>query len=291
MNGNNILEVRRLRKKYRGFTLDDIDLDLPFSGVTGIIGPNGAGKTTTIKLIMNMIVPDRGSITVFGRPHDQDEKFIKNRIGYVGEEQPFYDFHSAVWTGRFVSHFFEKWDAALYARYLDAFQLPPRKRIKSFSKGMRVKLALAVALSHDPELVILDEPTAGLDPVVRRDILERLREIASDKERAVLISSHITDDLERIADNLVYMINGRIVLFSDKDSLLAEWKRVRYTPDALDEDTISALTVEEKGLFGSSGITREYSRLKPRLAKALTQGHVKIENMGLDDILIQLAGE
>lgn len=286
-----IIKIRGLRKQYREFILSDIDLDIPMGGITGIIGPNGAGKTTTIKLILNLIRPDRGSVEIFGRPNDQDEISVKNRIGYVGEDQPFYDFHSAAWTGRFVSHFFQNWNQDTFDDYLEVFDLPPRKRIKKYSKGMRVKLALAIALSHNPELIILDEPTAGLDPVVRREVLDHLQDIATEQGRSVLISSHITDDLQRIADTLVYMVDGKIALLSDKDTLMSNWKRIHFKPGSLDGEIVSGLFSTENQMFGSTGVTREYQRLKSQLERPLAEGTVQVENVGLDDILIQLARE
>ena len=147
---DNICTIKKLRKEYKEFVLDDVSLDLPRGCITGLIGPNGAGKTTTIKLIMNLILADGGRILVNGLDPTVEDIKVKNIIGYVGEEQYFYQIRSARWTGRFVSHFFDGWDGDMYAALLDRFGLPPRKMIKKYSKCMKVKLALAIALSHSP---------------------------------------------------------------------------------------------------------------------------------------------
>jgi ABC-2 type transport system ATP-binding protein len=285
---DNVIEIKELRKKYEEFVLDSISWIVPKGYIMGLIGPNGAGKTTTIKLIMNLIQPDGGDIRVFGLNHVKDEKEIKNRIGYVGEEQYFYDYRSATWTGKFVSHFYRQWDMEKYHSLLDQFELPKKKMIRKFSKGMKVKLSLAIALSHNPELIILDEPTAGLDPVIRRDVLDLLQTTTQDGSKTVLISSHITDDIARIADCITYMINGRIVQTADKDDLLGNWKKIHFTKGSLDQQTIDSLDRVEEHMFGSSGITKNYLAIKDKLEKGMASGDIKIESVGLDDILISL---
>ena len=285
---NNILKIRNLRKEYQEFVLDNISWDIPKGYITGLIGPNGAGKTTTIKLIMNLIRSDGGGIEVFGLDHVADDIEIKNRVGYVGEEQFFYEHRSPNWTGKFVSHFFTDWDMEHYTKLLDEFELPRKKMIRKFSKGMRVKLSLAIALSHNPELIILDEPTSGLDPIIRRDVLDFLQNITQNGDKSVLISSHITDDIARIADIIAYMINGRIVLTSTKDDLLANWKRIHFSKGAVDPNTIDKLEQVEDHAFGGSGITRNYLEIKDSLSQGLANGDIKVENVGLDDILISL---
>jgi len=283
-----VLNLQKLTKTYEEFVLDKIDLDIPRGYVTGLIGPNGAGKTTTIKLIMNLIRPDAGRIEVFGLNHDRHEQEIKNRIGYVGEEQFFYDQRSAAWTGRFVSHFFNAWEPETYARFLDRFELPPKQRIKKYSKGMRVKLSLAIALSHAPDLIILDEPTSGLDPVVRRDVLDLLHSVAAEENKTVLISSHITDDIERIADYIVYMIQGCIALFATKDELLSNWKAIHFKPGSAPDSVLDSLERVETQIFGSTGIIRDYPAIREDLAAGISSGDIRVENVGLDDILIAL---
>lgn len=282
-----ILEIRDLKKEYREFTLDSISLSLDQGYIMGLIGPNGAGKTTTIKLIMNLIRAGGGEIYVFGKTYRHNEKQIKNDIGYVGEEQYFYEDRTVAWTGRFIERFFTRWDRNAFGAYLSEFELSGTKKIKELSKGMRVKLSLAIALSHDPKLIILDEPTAGLDPVVRRDVLDLLRKVTTDNsEKSVIISSHITDDITRIADTVTFLIGGRIALSGEKDDLLAEWKKVHFRTGALQNETIQSLLSVEENVFGSSGVTSEYSSIHGMLEEGIRRDDVRVENMGLDDILI-----
>ncbi len=287
----NILEIRKLRKKYDEFVLDSIDWNIPKGYITGLIGPNGAGKTTTIKLILNQIEADSGQVNIFGKNHAHDEIAVKNRIGYVGEEQYFYEHRSANWTGKFVSHFFHKWDMEKYHKFLDDFQIPRKKMIRKFSKGMKVKLSMAIALSHNADLIILDEPTAGLDPVVRRDLLDLLRKIADEENKTVMISSHITDDLERISDFITYMIRGRIVKTASRDDLQTSWKKIHFTKDSLDQNVIDSLKSVEDHMFGCTGITDDYLKIKDALSQGLANGDIKVESLGLDDILIVLVKE
>ncbi|HUV36572.1 MAG TPA: ABC transporter ATP-binding protein [Patescibacteria group bacterium] len=281
-----ILEVRDLRKAYRGFTLDGVSLAVPRGYIMGLIGPNGAGKTTTIKILMNMIRADGGEVHIFGLTHRESEREIKSRVGYVGEEQYFYMDKRVAWTGRFVSQYFERWDATRFAKLLDDFGIDPKKKIKSLSKGQKVKLSLAIALSHDPELLILDEPTAGLDPVIRRDVLDMLMRFRDDGERSVLISSHITDDIMRIADYVAFIVEGRIAINAEKDEIMANWKKIHFRDGAIDSSIVSSLANVGRHTFGCSGITDRYGELREALAPAVTAGDVKVENVSLDDVLI-----
>ena len=282
----NILEVSNLRKNYRTFTLDDISMEIPKGYIMGLIGPNGAGKTTTIKILMNMIPADAGTVKIFGLTHDRNEKEIKNRVGYVGEEQFFYENKKVRWTGKFVSQYFENWDEEMFGRFLDDFGIDPKKRIKNLSKGQKVKLSISIALSHDPEFLILDEPTAGLDPVVRRDVLEMLMRFCRDERRSVLMSSHNTDDIMRIADFVAFIVDGRIVINREKDEILANWKRIHFRKGAIDASVMSSITNVTDHMFGSSGITGNYQQIKGPLEKSVTDGDVKVENVSLDDVLI-----
>jgi ABC-2 type transport system ATP-binding protein len=283
-----ILEINKLRKEYPEFVLDNIDWNVPKGYVMGLIGPNGAGKTTTIKLILNLIASDGGQVKVFGLDNIQNEKQIKNKIGYVGEEQYFYDHKSAAWTGEFVSHFYDKWDKERYQNLLEQFEIPSKKRIRKFSKGMKVKLSLAIALSHNPELIVLDEPTSGLDPIIRREVIDFLKTFTEDNDKTVILSSHITDDISRIADYITYMINGRIVMTESKDVLLSNWKKVHFTPGSLDKSIIDKFESVENQMFGSSGLTKNYPAIQDSLAPGLASGDIKVESVGLDDILIAL---
>lgn len=278
-----------LTKKYKEFRLNHIDMEIPSGQIVGIIGPNGAGKTTTLQLMMNMIKLDGGELTIFGMQYPHDEKEIKDQIGYVGEVQYFYEDRTVGWTGKFVSRFYTAWNENQFDALLMRFSLSRTKKVKALSKGMRVKLALAIALAHNPRLIILDEPTSGLDPVVRREVLELLKERSlNDEKLSILISSHITDDLERIADTIYYMIAGEIVLTGEKDILLDTWKKVHFKAETVTNDMTAGLRNIERNMFGVSGVTNHFPDFKKQYGEAIQRGDVRIESIRLDDILISL---
>jgi ABC-2 type transport system ATP-binding protein len=222
-----ILEIYNLGKSYGNFKLLDVNIMLPHGYIMGFVGANGAGKTTTIKLIMNMIRRDSGEIKVFGKDNIEYEMQIKDNIGYVGEQPVFYDDMTVEWTGKFAKKFYSKWDDSKFSNLLNRFKIDKNKKIKQLSKGMKMKTALALALSHRPELLILDEPTSGLDPIVRDELLEILMEFIQDERRAVFFSSHITSDIEKIADYVTIIDDGKIILSQEKEDILSHWKIVR----------------------------------------------------------------
>jgi ABC-2 type transport system ATP-binding protein len=281
-----VMEVAGLTKNYRTFTLDGVTLEIPKGTILGLIGPNGAGKTTTIRMLMKMARPDAGSIRLFGLGLDAHEKEIKNRVGYVGEEQIYYMNKKVAWTGRFVSQYFDKWDQEMFDNLLKDFQIDPSQKVGKLSKGMKVKLSFAIAFSHHPELMILDEPTAGLDPVIRREMLDRLLAFRDEKDGSVFISSHITDDIVRIADHVAFIVDGKIAIHAEKDEILSDWKRLHFRPGAIEGEVVTGLRCVEAHAFGSTGVTNRYRELEGRISAAVTAGDVKVENVSLDDVLI-----
>lgn len=282
----NIIEVKNLRKEYNEFILKDISFSLPKGYILGIIGPNGAGKTTIINIIMNFISKKSGEIKIFGKNISENEKELKNRIGYVGEEQYFYENKTVDWTEKFVSDFYKKWDNNYFNSLLKIFNISRNKKINQLSKGMKVKLSLAIALSHNPELLILDEPTSGLDPVIRRELLDIIQNIILDKNKSVIISSHITDDLSRIADYILYLVNGEITLLEEKDILNSNWKKIHFKYPKLKEKLRSKIFNIEENPFGSSAFTNKYEEIYPLIKDDIDRENIKIENLSLDDILI-----
>jgi ABC-2 type transport system ATP-binding protein len=284
----NILEIKNLRKRYKGFALDGISLSLPQGYILGLIGPNGAGKTTTIKILLNIVKREGGEVQVVGLDPRKDAKQVKNKVGYLGEEQYFYGNKTVAWTGNFVSSFYDNWDTNVFQSLMTNFELSRTKKTQELSKGMKIRFSLALALSHNPDLLILDEPTAGLDPVIRREVLELLRKKSKSEGKSVIISSHITDDIMRTADLVAFLIEGKIALVSEKDELLSNWKRIHYKKGALDSDIVNTLTRRKDHAFGSSGVTDRYQEIKDSLVRGITEGVVKIENVNLDDILISL---
>jgi ABC-2 type transport system ATP-binding protein len=285
---DNIIELKNVKKSYKGFTLDGISLNLPEGYILGLIGPNGAGKTTAIKILLNIVKREGGEVRIVGLDPKKNAKQVKNKVGYLGEEQHFYGNKTVAWTGKFVSSFYDTWDTNAFQSLLTSFGISRTKKTKELSKGMKVRLSLALALSHNPDLLILDEPTAGLDPVIRREVLELLRKKSKNEGKSVIISSHITDDIMRTADLVAFLIGGNIVLVSEKDELLSNWKRIHYKKGALDGGIVNTLTRRKDHAFGSSGVTDRYLEIKDSLVQGITEGMVKIENVNLDDILISL---
>lgn len=221
------LSTRGLCKSFGAFALQDVALEVPAGTITGLVGANGAGKSTLLKLVLGLLTPDAGEIRLFGQDRRSDEVALKARIGFV-QESPALPAHLRVSElGRLVAPFYTAWDEARFRTLCDRFQLPPKKAFAQLSQGTRMKTALALALSHDAELLLLDEPTSGLDPYARREILDLLLEVVQDEHRAVLFSTHITSDLDRVADHVAIMQAGRLVLAGPKDELLEDWTVVK----------------------------------------------------------------
>ena len=222
-----ILEVKNLNKKYKDFQLKNVNLSLPKGMIMGLIGENGAGKTTTIKAILNIINTDSGEIKIFGLDNKKEEKKIKQDIGVVLDDSFLSEYLNPIDINKIMKNFYQNWDEKLYFKYIDEFKLPKNKISKDYSSGMKMKLKIAVALSHHPKLLILDEPTSGLDPVARNEILDIFQDFIQDEEHAILVSSHITSDLEHIADYITFINNGEMVLTKTKDELLDRYGIVK----------------------------------------------------------------
>lgn len=218
-NFENAVEINGVTKRFDGFTLDNVSFNAAKGGIMGFIGQNGAGKTTTIKAILNIIKPDGGNIKVLGMDNIEDEIEIKERIAAVFDELPFHDEFNAENICVILGNIYKNWDKSVFYGYLDRFCLPRRKKIGKLSKGMKMKLQIACALSHKAELLIMDEATTGLDPVVRNEILDIFLEYIQDENNSILMSSHITSDLEKIADSVTFIDKGRILLTGYKDDI------------------------------------------------------------------------
>jgi len=282
----------QVERRFGDFRLriDDLAMDRGF--VLGLVGRNGAGKTTAIRILMNLIYPDRGRVSVLGLDMPRDELAIKRRIGYVSENPTFYGDMTVAWTLRLVSRYFPSWDDELARDCLDKFDLNPAKRIKQLSKGTLVKLALTLALSHRPELLLLDEPTSGVDPLVRHELLKEMAEIIRDERRSIIFSSHITQDVEQIADYVAILDEGEIREYADKEDLLDRWRRVS---GRMSRDTGSGV----RSLFRSlrvegdefSGITDKYSSEWARRLGDVAISGWRAERLSLDDILLSLSGK
>ena len=277
----NSIEIRGLNKSYPDFTLGEIDLTLPGGTIMGLIGENGAGKTTLMKCILNLVRRDSGSITLLDYDNIREERLAKAEIGVVLDECFFHDTLRPKDVGAILAPAFrDRWDSRLYADYLDKFQLPQGKLIKEFSRGMKMKLSLAAALAHRPKLLLLDEATAGLDPVVRDEILDEFLAFICDEEHSILISSHITSDLEKVADYITYLHQGRIVLSDAKDTILEHYGRVGCTAAQLEAIDPADLVRVRRGSFGCEALVAD------RGAFHRSYPHLMVEPIALEDIML-----
>jgi ABC-2 type transport system ATP-binding protein len=283
-----ILEISRLNRSYPGFELRDIDLQLSAGSIMALIGPNGAGKTLLLRLIMGQIEPDSGSVSVCGLNHPQDLKEIRNRIGFVAEDPPFLPNKRVAEVIEFAQPYYARWDSALCSDLLREFDIEPGLRIEALSRGRRTLLSLAIALSHEAELLLLDEPTAGLDASRRRRVLRIMVEFVADGDRAVIITSHLTEGLATLADRVFFLHRGRALLEAETEELLASWKWLLYRDGTVDADLERELLGRERSVIGNRGLIRDYPRQQVKLEAGLASGDIRIDNATLDDILISL---
>lgn len=216
----NVIEINNITKDYGDFKLDNVSFSVPEGSVCGFIGQNGAGKTTTIKAILDVIGIDSGEIFVFGEDMKANSARLREDIGVVFDEMGFHEFMTGKDINIMMKNIYKNWDEEVFFNYLKEFSLPAKKKCGDFSRGMRMKLQIAVALSHNAKLLIMDEPTSGLDPIVRNEMLQIFREYVVEEEHTILLSSHITGDLEKIADEVVFIDGGKIVLAGNKDEIL-----------------------------------------------------------------------
>lgn len=276
----NAIEIKGLEKRYDGFQLGSFDLTLPSGCIMGLVGENGAGKSTTIKLIMNVIGRDAGEISVLGVDNRSAEfRDVKEDIGVVLDEAYFPEVMSARNVGKVMALTYKNWDAAAFEGYLKKFSLAPDKIFKDYSRGMRMKLAIAAALSHGAKLLILDEATSGLDPMARDELLDIFNDFTRDENCSILLSSHIVSDLEKICDYIAFLHRGRLVLCEEKDRLLEEYALVR-----LPEERLSELSEESIISRRASGYATEALVLRGGIPAAIPTEHTSLE-----DIILFLA--
>lgn len=276
-----ILELRGVTKAYDGFALRDVSLSLPRGYIMGLIGRNGAGKSTLVRTILNLVRVDAGEVRVFGLDPRTHEVAVRSRIGFVHESPAFYDALSVERSASVVGAFYPTWDDARFRTLAGDFDLPLHRRVGNLSHGMRTRFALAVALAHRAELLVLDEPTSGLDPVFRRDLLDRLSEVIGDGETSILFSTHITSDLDRIADYITFLRRGRVVFSSARDEVLGRWVLVKGGRELLDDETRRLFRGIETSAFGFIGLTDDEGAARARLV----DGPIVVEQATLEDIL------
>ena len=252
----NALEIKGLTKSYGGFTLDHINLVLPCVCIMGLIGENGAGKSTTIRLILDMIRGDSGSITILGKDNQDEMRATKEDIGVVLDEVGFPECLTARQVHNIMRNTYQRWDENVYIAYLNKLDIPRDREFKDFSRGMKMKLGIAVAMSHHPKLLILDEATNGLDPVVRDEVLDMFSEFTRDETHAVLISSHIVSDLEKICDYIAFLHKGKLLLCEEKDVLLEQYGILHCTAEQLRELNPAAIRGKKESAYGVEAIVQ-----------------------------------
>ena len=250
----NVLEIEHLQKSYPDFTLNDLTLALPSGCIMGLVGENGAGKSTTIKLILNILHKDGGTIRLFGKDHTDSIALAKEDIGVVMDEVGLPECLTIRQIGKVMKHTFKNWDAAAFDRLTERFSLPQDKAFKDFSRGMKMKTGIAVALSHDSKLLLLDEATSGLDPVVRDEVVELLSEFTRDETHSILISSHIVSDLEKLCDYIAFLHKGTLMLCEEKDVLLSEYGMVHGTAEQLATFPPDAIKHKKESPYGIEAI-------------------------------------
>ena len=278
----NAIEIKGLTKQYKDFTLGPVNLALPMGCVLGLVGENGAGKSTTIRLIMNAVSRDGGQVQVMGMDNQSPEfREMKENVGVVLDETCVPEFITAKQLGKILAGAYRNWDEAAYNSWLNRFQLPLNKKYKEYSRGMTMKLGIAAALSHGAKLLLLDEATSGLDPMVREELLEVFADFAAQDDHAVLISSHIVSDLEKICDYIAFIHKGKLMLCEEKDMLLERYGLLKCSPQELAAIDPAIIHGKRIGEYGAEALVD-----RDRAPRNLL-----VEQPNLEDIILYLAKE
>lgn len=277
---NNVIEISSLRKQYKNFLLNDISFSVPSGFVCGFIGENGAGKTTVLKLILGMALKDGGSIKVFGKP--ADDVSLKEDIGVLFEQPYYQEDWTPVDIEKALRPFYRKWSSSAFHQYLERFSLDPKQKYQTMSRGMKMKLGMAVTLAHDAKLLLLDEPTSGLDPVGRNEMMEIFRDYMVKENRTIFFSTHITGDLEKIADYITYIKNGRILYSGLKDELIEKYCLIRGGIGDLPQS-------KRKQVFGLREHPSGFDGMIQTKDIAGFPASVITETVSLDDIMVRMS--
>lgn len=276
----NAIEIRDLTKVYPEFTVDHISLDIKQGYITGLIGPNGVGKSTLIKMILGTIHPDAGTVKILGCDMPRQEVDIKQRIGIVSDDCFYYEHLTISDSKKLIAPFYKKWNEKKFNSYLEQFELSPRKKIGDLSKGMKIKFSLAIALSHDAELLIMDEPTSGLDPVFRREMLDVLADMMQDERNSIIFSTHITTDLDRIADYITFINRGKLIFHDTKDDVLERYAIVKGGSELLDADVRKRFVGIRETAIGFEGLVDNKQEAQHEFGN-----YAILEKPSLEDIL------
>lgn len=281
---NTILEVKELKKDFDTFGLHDVSFSLQEGCITGFIGINGAGKTTTIKSILGLVLKDAGSIKLFGKEIDKNERELKNHIGIVLDEGYFYEDMTVQEMKSVIAAAYSNWDEAVFKSYIQRFNLKLNQKICTLSKGMKMKYAIALALSHHADLLIMDEPTSGLDPLVRSELMEILLEFMDEEGKSVFFSTHITSDLDKVADKLILIDKGRILFNEEKDTLMDTHGLVKGDNMLLNEHTRELFLTLQETKYGFEGITNNRNAVQQQMNGVL------VERPTIEDIMLAYVG-
>lgn len=281
----NVVEFKNISKHFKDFSLKNMNLQIKQGLVTGFVGANGAGKSTTMKLMMNLLQADEGEIKVFGKYYANNEKEIKERIGFVYDSNVFYENLNLKDIRKIIAPAYKNWSDKQFYNYIKMFELPLNKAVKTFSKGMQMKTSLALALSHDAEFIMMDEPTAGLDPVFRRELLDILKELMSDATRTLFFSTHITSDLERIADNITFIQGGKILFNESIKEVQERYALVKGNSNILNQTIENSLINLEHASNEFQALTDNAEEVRRTLGD-----QVVIEKATLEDIMFYAKG-
>ncbi len=277
----NALEIRNLTKSYPGFVLNNLNLTVPSGCIMGLIGENGAGKSTTIKLILDMIHKDSGSITILGKDNTDGIELTKENIGVVMDEVGIPECLTVKQVGKVMKNTFRNWDDAEYFRLIEKLALPDKKQFKEFSRGMKMKLGIAIALSHNAKLLILDEATSGLDPVVRDEVVEMLSDFTRDENHSILISSHIVSDLEKLCDYIAFLHKGKLLLCEEKDQLLAEYGLIHCTSEELQNLPAEAIKYKKENPYG----------IEAMVLRSAVPANVNVSSISIEELFVFMVKE
>lgn len=275
-----IIEMRNVHKSFRNFEINDLSLNVKKGFVTGFIGGNGVGKSTTIKMIMNLLQPDSGTVSIFGLDYKKHEKEIKQRIGFVYDESVFYEHLTLAEMKGIIKSSYARWDDELFHHYVKLFELPLKQKLKTFSKGMMMKASLTLALSHHAELIVMDEPTSGLDPIFRRELLDILHKVMQDGEKTIFFSTHITTDLDRIADYITFIHNGKLIFTKEYCQIEEEYAVAKGGLYLLDRDTEKEFIAVRRSNHGFEALTGNKARTSQIFGDT-----VLLEKPTLEDIM------
>lgn len=276
-----VLEINNLRKTYKGFSLKDINIKLEQGYITGFIGANGAGKSTTIKSILNLINRDSGDVKIFNKDNKTNDKELKNKIGVVLDEGYFYEELTLKEMKNIISPMYSNWDENQFNNYIRRFNLPLDRKISKLSKGMRMKYSIAIALSHNAELFIMDEPTSGLDPIVREELLEILSDIIQEENKTIFFSTHITSDLDKIADYLIIINDGKILLKGAKDEIIEGHRLVKGDKNLLTLENRKDFVAIKENSYGFEALTKEANKLSRTYGDKMVMEKPNIEELML----------